>query len=495
MSVPRVVIAGAASGSGKTTVAAGLMAALARRGVRVQGFKAGPDYIDPAYHRLATGRPSRNLDTWFFPPERLRELFARAAAGADVCIVEGVMGLYDGLSGRDEAGSTALLAKILEAPVVLVIGAHGMARSAAALVRGFRDFDPRVRLAGVVFNGTGSKGHADLLREAVEGDAGVPVLGWLPRRPEVTISERHLGLVPPAEATGDAAGWVAAAADLVAAGVDLERLLAVAAAAPAVLPAGAPDGERYGVSGAGRAPDGERAAGRGVGWERDAAGGRETAPVRIGLALDDAFWFYYQDGLDLVEALGAEWVPFSPLRDAALPPDLAGIYLGGGFPEIFAASLAENAAMRRAIAAAAAAGMPVYAECGGLMYLCRAIVDGAGRTHPGVGLVPARAVMTTRLAGLGYREARARRDSVLLAAGETVRGHEFHYARLEWEPSAGPNAYALRRRTGDAETAEGWCEGNLLASFCHLHFCAAPGAARRFIDRCRAYRARRDEGG
>lgn len=479
MSVPRLVIAGASSGAGKTTVAVGLMAALARRGLRVAAFKAGPDYIDPGWHRLATGHPSRNLDPWLLPEATVRALFLRAAAGTDVALIEGVMGLFDGRGAADDSGGSAHLARLLRAPVLLVVDAGGMGRSAAAVVRGFRDFDPRVRVAGVVLNRLGSAGHASLVREAVEAACGLPVAGCLRRDEAIALPERHLGLVPAGEAGGDggAAGAVDRLARRVEEDVDLDAILALAGSAPA-LPAPPPGPAWEGV------PAPERAGG----------GGR----VRLGLAHDAAFHFYYRDALDLLEGFGAELVPFSPLGDGRLLPGLHGLFLGGGFPEVFAERLAGNRVLLGEIRAAAADGMPVYAECGGLLLLCRSLVDADGREHPLAGVIPARAVMGGRLAGFGYKEAEALGDTLLLAAGERVRGHEFHYASLEWDapdPASRPHAYRLRRHPGDAGVAEGWAEGNVLASFLHLHFCARPDLARRLVDRCAAYRAALSGGG
>lgn len=473
MPVPRLVIAGAGSGAGKTTVAVGLMAALARRGLGVAAFKAGPDYIDPGWHRLATGHPSRNLDPWLLPEATVRGLFLRAATGADVALIEGVMGLFDGRGAADDSGGTAHLARLLQAPVLLVVDAGGMGRSAAAVVRGFRDFDPRVRVAGVVLNRVGSEGHARLVREAVEGASGLPVVGCLGRDEGIALPERHLGLVPPGEAGGDggAAGAVDRLARRVARDVDLDAVLALAASAPDLeAPAAGPAWE--GV------PPPERAGGGG-------------SRVRLGLALDEAFHFYYRDALDLLEDSGAELVPWSPLREPRLPQGLDGLFLGGGFPEVFAERLAANRGLLREIRGAAADGMPVYAECGGLLLLCRSLVDADGREHALAGVIPARAVMNGRLAGFGYKEAEALGDTLLLAAGERVRGHEFHYASLEWDapdPASRPHAYRLRRHPDDAGRPEGWADGNVLASFLHLHFCARPDLARRLVDRCAAYR-------
>lgn len=488
LAIPRLVIAGAWSGSGKTTVSTGLMAALGRRGLRVQGFKVGPDYIDPTYHQAATGRPSRNLDLWLMGAENVLASFVRAARDADLAVIEGVMGLHDG-RGPSGEGSTAQLARLLEAPVILVVDVKGMGRSAAALVAGYRDLEPGLNLAGVILNRAGSAGHAALVAEAVAA-AGVPVLGWLPADAQVARPERHLGLVP--AGTGAAGGddalgaYLDRLAALCAERLDLDALVALARRAPAV--------PRAGRAG-GRAVHGGRPGGSSF-----LAGGGRTGRVRLAVAWDAAFHFYYRDALDLLEELGADVVTFSPLADCDLPADSDGLLIGGGFPELHAADLAANVAMQAAVRRAAAAGMPIYAECGGFMYLCRSLIDGAGREFPMVGLVPARAVMTGRLAGFGYKEATALRDTLLLPAGGRVRGHEFHYARLEWDeppPQGWPHAYLLRRGSGaeagahGAGLPDGWAEGGVLASFLHVHLGAEPRLASRLVERMRAYRAAR----
>ncbi len=453
-----VVIAGCASGVGKTTVATGLMAALAARGLRVQGFKVGPDYIDPTYHARATGRPSRNLDTWLLPAPTVRALFARAAATADVAVVEGVMGLYDGRHGDSDETSTAAVARLLDLPVVLVVDASRQGRSAAATVLGFQQFDPRVRLVGVVLNRIGSSAHRATVQGAIEAATGLPVLGALPRDPALERPERYLGLVPAFERPVHDA-YLRAAAAAIERGLDLPRLLARVAIAPPVAPAAAGP------------------------WPAQ----REPPRVRLAVARDRAFGFYYADALDLLEALGAEIVPFSPLSDATLPADCDGVYLGGGFPELFAADLAANQSLLRTLRAAARRGLPVYAECGGLMYLARALTDTEGRRHALAGLVPAEVTLAGARLTLGYREAEAVRASLLLRPGERVRGHEFHYSRL-----ASPRlALAAYRIPGRQPEREGYARGALLASYLHLHFAGAPALARRLVAACAAWRARR----
>jgi cobyrinic acid a,c-diamide synthase len=441
--IPRVVVAGTSSGAGKTTVACGLIGALRARGLTVQGFKVGPDYIDPSHHALASGRPGRNLDAFLSGTELLAPLVRHGSAGADVAIVEGVMGLFDGASGRGELASTAQVAKVLRAPVVLVLDASAMARSAAAMVHGFRTFDPDVDVAGVIFNKVGSDTHEQLLREALQ-DSGLPVLGALRRDGRVVTPERHLGLVPVAEREGHACGALAALADAMARHADLDALLRLARSAPA-------------LPGAAWTPDGD---------------GPVVAGTRIAIARGPAFSFHYEENLELLSGAGAQLAPFDPLTDEALPPDSGALVLAGGFPEVFGADLAANVALRADIRAFARSGRPVLAECGGLLYLCETL-DG----HAMCGALPARASMTERLT-LGYREALAATATPWLAAGERLRGHEFHYSEVEMlDPAA---AAAWRLSTRAFERPEGIVRGGVQAGYLHVHWAAHPQVARAF---------------
>lgn len=458
--IPRILIAGTHSGAGKTTLATALMAAFTRAGYCVQPCKVGPDYIDPGYHTAATGRVSRNLDAWFLGPDGMREVFCRAASGADICIIEGVMGLYDGRGATSE-GSSAAVAKILQAPVVLVLDARSMARSAAAVALGFRTLDPAVPLAGVILNRVGSPRHFAILKEVIEGEAGLPVLGWVGRHAEISLPERHLGLLPTAEKGGLGVHLEKMTAAL-GEGVDLHRLMRVARQAPP-LPEIKP--QIFPV-----APRPFR--------------------VRLGLAKDDAFNFYYQDGLDLLTLLGAELVPVSPLSGGGLPADLDGLYIGGGFPEMFLPRLAENENFKRDLSRAFARGMPVYAECGGLMYLTRAISDFEGREYPMAGILPGRCRMQRRRAALGYVQATVLTDNILAPAGTRLKGHEFHYSTLEEMPF--PRAYTLRRAGEETGRPDGYVLGGLLASYLHLHFAACPAAAAALVERCARFRAARE---
>jgi len=451
VAIPRFVVAAPASGSGKSTIATGLMAVLSQEHT-VQGFKVGPDYIDPMYHTAATGRVSQNLDTWMLAHDQVKAIFARAAADADMAVIEGVMGLFDGYEAKTELGSTAEVAKLLGAPVILVLDVRKMARSAGAMALGYRMFDPDLHVAGVICNRVGSEAHAQWVREAVEA-VGIPVLGCVPRADALTIPERHLGLYTAVERTAEVDAFLRDAKDLIAAHIDLDRLKAIAAQA--------------------------------VPFE-----GPSTAPVqhiakraRIAVARDEAFCFYYEDNLALLRAAGAEIVFFSPLHDAALPERIAGLYFGGGYPELYAADLSRNSAMRAAVRAAHAADLPIYAECGGLMFLTQSIIDLEGQRHTMMGLLPGHSRMQKRLT-MGYRLVTAQRDSLLLSCGEQVRGHEFHYSDWIETPEALPYAYDIAPRCGRDAHPEGFVSGNLLASYVHLHFRTEALLAENFVDTC-----------
>lgn len=459
---PRLVIGGTGSGVGKTTVALGLMAALRRRGLAVQGFKAGPDYIDPGYHAAVTGRPSRNLDAWMTSPDRVREIFLRGSEGADISLVEGVMGLYDGKDPHGEAGSTAEIALLLKSPVVLVVDIHRMARSVAAVVLGFQRLNPEVAIGGVILNRAGSEGHYRLAKAAIERECGVPVLGRLGRDPDLTLPERHLGLIPALE-RGDLTSLFDRIAEAVEAGIDLDALLSIARRAPAL----AWPSERLFL---GKTPvEGSR-------------------PV-IAVARDAAFNFYYPENLDLLEMYGGRLHFFSPLAGEPVPEEADGLLIGGGFPEEFAEELSRAEEVKASFRRRIAEGLPTFAECGGYMYLCEAITDRRDRRHPMVGIIPATVRMRDRLAALGYREVRAVADTVLLRKGETARGHEFRYSVLSPRTESYPHAYKTKGRAG--VQYEGYVRNHLLAGYTHLHFASNPHMAGRFLALCRAYQKRR----
>ncbi|MHC5263737.1 cobyrinate a,c-diamide synthase [Streptomyces sp. UC4497] len=445
MSVPRLVIAAPASGTGKTTVATGLMAAFAERGLAVSPHKVGPDYIDPGYHALATGRPGRNLDAYMCGPELVAPLFAHGSAGCELAVVEGVMGLFDGASGEGELASTAHVAKLLKAPVVLVVDASSQSRSVAALVHGFASFDPEVRLAGVILNKVGSDRHEELLREAME-EVGVPVFGALRRAPQVATPSRHLGLVPVAERSNEAVDSVRASAAMVREGCDLEGLLALAKTAPPLTTET---------------------------WSPPEVAAMPDRPV-VAVAGGAAFTFSYTEHTELLRAAGADVVTFDPLHDESLPEDTAAIVIGGGFPEVYAPELSANEQLRKAVAELARGGAPVIAECAGLLYLSRSL-DG----QPMCGVLDADAKMSGRLT-LGYRDAVALSDSPLTPAGARLRGHEFH--RTVLEPGAGPTpAWGMRLPT---PRVEGFVQGGVHASYLHTHWAALPDIAHRLVQWC-----------
>jgi cobyrinic acid a,c-diamide synthase len=444
-----VVVAAPSSNAGKTSVTTGLIAALTARGLAVSPHKVGPDYIDPGYAGLAAGRPGRNLDPWLVGEERIAPLFLHGARGADVAVVEGVMGLFDGAAHPTvEPGfaSTAHVAGLLQAPVVLVVDASSQARSVAALVHGFATFDPAVRIGGVVLNRVGSDRHEAILREAL-GAAGVPVLGALRRLAELGTPSRHLGLVPAAERSAEALATVRRLGEVVAAGVDLDAVLRLARTAPA-LPA---------------AP-----------WDPAA----EVTPVpgrpRIAVAGGPAFTFSYAEDTELLAAAGAEVVTVDPLHDEALPERTAGLVVGGGFPEVHAEQLAANETLRADVAALAARGGPVAAECAGLLYLSREL-DGA----PMCGVLDVVTRMTPRLT-LGYRAAVAVTDSVLAPAGTRVRGHEFH------RTAADPPAGATPAWQWSAAGPEGFVAGSVHASYLHTNWAGSPALAERLVTACAA---------
>jgi cobyrinic acid a,c-diamide synthase len=457
--IPRLVIAGAASGVGKTTLTAGLCRALRARGLEVALFKCGPDYLDPTYHQRAAGRPSHNLDGWMMGRAAAVATFARASRGADIALIEGMMGLFDGAAPEGEAGSTAELAKWLGAPVLLVVDASAMARSLAALVLGFTTFDPELPIAAVACNRIGGPGHLQLLRQALPAP---PIVGGLTGAPELAFPERHLGLraaspdaVP--EALFDAWG------ERVAAGLDLDALLAIAARAPALAVGSEPIAAAASAATSGAALRPNR--------------------CRIGLALDDAFHFYYDDNLRRLEALGAELVPFSPLRDAHLPA-VDGLYLGGGYPEVHAAALAANGSLRREVADLAARGRPIYAECGGLMYLSRGIRTLDGRLHAMVGLLPCEAIMAPGLEALGYVEVELTAPTFLGAAGTRFRGHQFRYSRLTPPAAAIDLVYSVAGRPGQPSWREGYRVDNVVASYIHAHWASNPRVAEALVAAC-----------
>ena len=469
--VARLVVAAPASGHGKTSVATGLLAAFAARGLQVSPHKVGPDYIDPGYHALAAGRPGRTLDPWLVGTERIVPLFRHGVATprpAELAVIEGVMGLYDGAAGRGEFASTAQVARLLSAPVLLVVDSTAMGRSVAALVAGFAGFDPQVRIGGVILNRVGSDRHEMILREAL-AEIGVPVLGALRRHDALATPSRHLGLVPVAERSAEAVATVRALGEVVAAAVDLDAVLALArSAGPLSGPVWNPADEVAPTS----------------------AGPRPIIAVAGGAA----FTFSYAETSELLSAAGADVVTVDPLNDEALPAGTSGLVIGGGFPEVHANRLAANQSMRTAVAALAASGAAIAAECAGLLYLARSL-DG----QPMCGVLPSTAGMTQQLT-LGYREATAMSDSILARAGTVVRGHEFHRTACTpsagtGEPDSGTSAAwrwsgsdGIDRSEGFVHGAQGiqGVRGTVHASYLHLHWAGVPGAADGVVAAARA---------
>ncbi len=506
VTIPRVVIAAPGSGHGKTSVATGLLGALRARGLKVSPHKVGPDYIDPGYHALAAGRPGRNLDPWLVGEERIGAMFAHGASTptvADIAIIEGVMGLFDGAgnheaSSRDDFASTAHVARLLAAPVVIVVDAGGMAASAAALLHGFATFDPATRLGGVIFNQVGSDYHAHLLAAAAER-AGVPVLGAIRRLGELAVPSRHLGLIPAAERGSDALAVVDALNAAVAASVDLDAVLRLARTARPLSVTETQVTETQVTET--QVTETHVTETRNHAMERTVA---SRSPVTIAVAGGPAFTFGYAEHPELLAAAGADVAVFDPLRDEKLPEGAAGLVIGGGFPEVHADRLAANAALRAQVAALARAGAPVLAECAGLLYLARSLDD-----QPMCGVLAVDAEMTGRLT-LGYRDAVAVTGSALAPAGTRVHGHEFHRTAIRVPAAAAPAeqgpdqrlptprparrqpaaANAWRWQGRGAVVAEGFIQARVHASYLHTHWNGLPGAADRVkIVAARAYRA------
>jgi cobyrinic acid a,c-diamide synthase len=450
---PVIVLAGTASSVGKTTVALGLIEALRARGLVVQPFKVGPDFIDAGLHAVSAGRPSYNLDGWMCGREHVVDTVTSRGAGADLCLVEGVMGCFDGVDGASEDGSTAQVAKWLGAPIVLVVDAGAQSRSAAATVLGFERFDPHLDVAGVIFNRVGGDLHAQWLADAVKATCRARVLGALRGEEALALPERHLGLVTGAEGvlTGELRRRLAEAC---ARWVDLDALRLLA---------------RPGVPARATRP-----------------AAPSTPRARIGVARDAAFQFYYPENLDLLREAGAELVFWSPLDDP-VPLDADGLYLGGGYPELHGARLSANRAARDGVRKMAEAARPIYAECGGLMYLAKALEDLEGRSHEMVGLLPTTVRMRPRRLTLGYTEVELAVPSILGSAGLTARGHEFHYSTSDPVPDGVERTWSLRR-PGAGTRAEGYRIGSVLATYVHLHWGSNPALAAGFVEACRTAR-------
>lgn len=450
--IPRIVIGGTQSGVGKTTISVGLMAALTQRGKKIQPFKVGPDYIDPTYHNKATGKISRNLDSWFVSDDGIAEIFYRSARNVDLAIIEGVMGLYDGFDILEDRGSTAHIAKVLNAPVVLLVNAAKMARSAAAIVKGYQEMDKNIRIKGVILNNVSSKRHYEMVKTAIEHYNKISVLGYLPANGDFVLPERHLGLIMAGE-NNETENVLARLTEQIMETIDLDLFVSLG-------------------NEAGEFPD----------FNSSIFSKPLAKKIRLGVAYDAAFNFYYQDNLDLLENYGAELIYFSPLNDRRLPDKIDGLYIGGGYPELFADQLSSNIALLADIKRHGLAGMPIYAECGGLMYLTQAIRDFSGRTYSMVGLIPALAVMQSKREALGYVDLEVLEDNFLTRKGEKIKGHEFHWSRLENMKEDMQYLYQSNKR--DKHKKEGIKLGNVLASYTHVHFASFPEMAERFVKFC-----------
>jgi cobyrinic acid a,c-diamide synthase len=439
-----LLIGGTASGVGKTTVALAIIACLRRRGYVVQPCKGGPDFLDTTHHSRIAGRTSRNLDTWMLSPESNREVLSRAAVGADAVVVEGMMGLFDGKDGVTETGSSAEIAKMLKLPVLLVLDCAKSARSVAATVLGFECFDPDLPLAGLILNRVAGLHHYRLLESAIQARCKTPIFGWLPREPGIAIPERHLGL----QAAAESAISLDALANLAETHFKVDAILKLefpmeTAVSPATV--------------------------------------KEESPrVRIGVARDQAFSFYYEDNLDLLREQGADIIPFSPIADRALPSDLDALYFGGGYPELYARELTANTAMLDQIRAFARSGGHIYAECGGLLYLSQQLSTADGTVYPMLGILPLEMEMTSNLVDFGYVTVTFTKDCLLGPRGTTIRGHSFHYSRICSDCEVA-TSYQVDFSLSGKHQREGFTHGNVLASYVHLHFGANPVVARHFV--------------
>ena len=461
--IPRIMIAAPGSGSGKTTVSCGLLMLMKQR-LRTLAFKCGPDYIDPMFHRTVLGTASRNLDSWLAPPETLRQILIRSASQnqAQIFVIEGVMGYYDGLGGNTTLGSTYEVSVITQTPVILVVDASGAGLSLAAQVRGFLDFKKEHQIKGVLLNRCSERVFA-VLKSVIEEELGLAALGYIPRQEEIHFPGRHLGLMMPEEIR-DLQHKLTAFAREMEKTVDLDRILEIAQEAPEM-----------------EVPENRQTAGTSADTQR------QETPVRIGVARDESFCFYYEDNLDMLRQFGAELVPFSPLHDAGLPEGLDGLYMGGGYPELHARQLSENYGMRTAISDAVSAGLPCLAECGAYMYLHEHMEDEDGKAWPMAGVIPGDVFRCNRLVRFGYCELTAQQESILGPAGTVLRAHEFHY----WDSENRDGVFTAQKPGRSGEWNCMLRQRNLLAGFPHLYFPGAPQAAEAFVQTCRN---RRDDG-
>lgn len=463
MKIPRFILAGTQSGVGKTTLSAGIMAALRKRGLQVQPFKVGPDYIDPAFHSFVTQNKSRNLDSWMLEQDHIIELFVKNAANKDIAVVEGVMGLYDGSGSNKDVGSTAHVAKIIKAPIILIINGKGISASAAAQVLGYKLYDPQVDIKGIIINNVSGDAHYNLLKESIERDTAIQCIGYLKPNADIQLKSRHLGLIPSAEVK-DLEEKIDKIRAMVEETIDVDALLAIANQAESM---------DYVVTNE----------------------ERRMESVNIGVAFDKAFNFYYEDNLDLLRDLGANLIFFSPINDGKLPEDLHGLYFGGGFPEVFAAQLEKNQTMRRDIKKMIEKGIPTYGECGGLMYLSDGITTLEGQRHEMVGIFHAEAKMTKRLQRFGYVHVNMEKPCVLSNTYISTKAHEFHRSVIDEKEE---NEYVYRvNKIRNGKIVKSWKCGlkryNALGAYAHIHFYSNKDIALNLIDNCRIYKDRSSE--
>ncbi|WP_243291153.1 cobyrinate a,c-diamide synthase [Bacillus sp. FJAT-47783] len=454
MRLRRIVIAGTGSGVGKTTISIGLMAALSKIGYTVQGFKCGPDYIDPSYHTAVTKRPSRNLDSWMLKKEVVKEVFINGSKGADISIIEGVMGFYDGKDPLSNVGSTAEISILTESPVLLVVNCASMARSAAAIVKGFQALCNEVNIVGVIANRVGSQGHYKLVKAAIEQECQIPVVGYVKRDAELSIPERHLGLIPSIE-RGELDSFFHQLGETISQTVNIKKIYDLANVSPIEI-----NDQPLFVQ-------------------------KDHQNVRIAVAKDSAFNFYYRENFELLQKRGAELVFFSPLKGEKIPPNVHGLYIGGGFPEEFAEQLAHNENVKASIKEAVESGMPTLAECGGFMYLTESIETTVGKKYEMIGFIKGHVKMQKKLAALGYREIRGEKGNYLFGNELTAKGHEFHYSTFESGETV-PAAYwtkGLRQ-----EKLEGIQKENVIAGYTHLHFASCPELVQNWIEKCKQYK-------
>jgi cobyrinic acid a,c-diamide synthase len=450
--LPRIMIAGTNSGVGKTTVTLGIMSALVQKGIEVQGFKSGPDYIDPSHHTFVTGKASRNLDTWVMGNNTCCELFERSAVNSDLSVIEGVMGLYDGSIDSTGYGSSAHLAKILQTPVILVINAKGLAQSAGAIVKGFIEFDKAIKLSGVIVNNIASYNHYDCVKKAIEDNCSISVLGYLKKDTDVNIPERHLGLVPSEENRNNSALYEKLG-KMVLETIDTDNLIKVANSADVF-----PNYDKL------------------IFHDHN-----DTLNVTLAIAKDNAFCFYYQDDIDLFKSMGATIKYFSPLKDRCIPDDVDGIFFGGGFPELNSEELMENENMMHSILNSYKQGTVIYGECGGMMYLLEKLIDCDGRLFKMCGVLKGTSKMENKRQGLGYVIADVVSDNIICKRGDTFRAHEFHWSKLLDVPDDNVFAYNTRKSNGSKSGFDGLHKKNVLASYTHIHFSSNPKLAKNFL--------------